>query len=90
MQDVHSRFRTEAHQDLVCRFNERFLLSLTNNLNCLVLDDRWNVLPLSKRIVDSIFPLPAKSADELSVEQSELRKLKVLNSIFFKIRFVGL
>ncbi|KNC70519.1 hypothetical protein SARC_16950, partial [Sphaeroforma arctica JP610] len=26
--DVHSRFRTEAHQDVVARFNERFLLSL--------------------------------------------------------------
>lgn len=27
-QDVHSRYRTEAHQDVVNRFNERFLLSL--------------------------------------------------------------
>ena len=26
--DVHSRFRTEGHQDVVARFNERFTLSL--------------------------------------------------------------
>jgi N-acetyltransferase 10 len=26
--DVHSRYRTEAHQDTVSRFNERFILSL--------------------------------------------------------------
>lgn len=24
--DVHARFRTEAHQDVVGRFNERFLM----------------------------------------------------------------
>lgn len=28
--DVHQRFRTEAHQDVVPRFNERFLLSLAS------------------------------------------------------------
>lgn len=32
--DVHSRFRTEAHQDIVPRFNERFILSLCM---CLIL-----------------------------------------------------
>jgi len=26
--DVHSRLRTEAHHDIICRFNERFLLSI--------------------------------------------------------------
>jgi N-acetyltransferase 10 len=47
LQDVHSRFRTEAHQDVVARFNERFLLSLGSCKNCLVLDDELNILPLS-------------------------------------------
>ena len=28
--DVHARYRTEAHQDSTCRFNERFLLSLSS------------------------------------------------------------
>ncbi|XP_066585777.1 RNA cytidine acetyltransferase [Prorops nasuta] len=45
--DVHQRFRTEAHQDVVCRFNERFLLSLASCKRCLVVDDQLNILPLS-------------------------------------------
>jgi hypothetical protein len=44
--DVHARFRTEAHQDVVGRFNERFILSLASAQNCLVLDDELNVLPI--------------------------------------------
>ena len=31
--DVHSRLRTEAHHDIVCRFNERFLLSIKRTLH---------------------------------------------------------
>ena len=37
--DVHSRFRTEAHHEVVPRFNERFILSLGDCHGCLVLDD---------------------------------------------------
>lgn len=44
--DVHARFRTEAHGDVVGRFNERFILSLSAAQNCLVLDDELNVLPI--------------------------------------------
>lgn len=45
--DVHSRYRTEAHTDVVARFNERFLLSLGSCDSCLVIDDEMNVLPIS-------------------------------------------
>ena len=45
--DVHSRFRTEAHADVVPRFNERFILSLSSCQTCLVCDDELNVLPIS-------------------------------------------
>ncbi|POR36821.1 Uncharacterized protein TPAR_02983 [Tolypocladium paradoxum] len=45
--DVHSRYRTEAHHDVVARFNERFLLSLGRCDSCLVIDDELNVLPIS-------------------------------------------
>lgn len=45
--DVHSRYRTEAHVDVVARFNERFLLSLGRCDACLVIDDELNVLPIS-------------------------------------------
>ena len=48
--DVHARFRTESHQDVVARFNERFILSLANCRQCLVLDDELNILPLSSHV----------------------------------------
>ncbi|OCF39330.1 N-acetyltransferase 10 [Kwoniella heveanensis CBS 569] len=46
--DVHGRYRTDAHQYVQPRFNERFILSLGSCSDCLVLDDELNVLPLSK------------------------------------------
>lgn len=47
--DVHSRFKTEAYDTVVNRFNERFLLSLADNPRCLVLDDSLTVLPISSK-----------------------------------------
>lgn len=47
--DVHEKFRTEAHQDVVCRFNERFLLSLASCKRCIVVNDELEVLPLSSQ-----------------------------------------
>ena len=48
--DVHSRFRTEAYHDIVPRFNERFILSLSECNSCLVLDDELNILPISNAV----------------------------------------
>lgn len=45
--DVHQRFRTGAHQEVVCRFDERFLLSLASCKRCLVMDENLAVLPIS-------------------------------------------
>ncbi|KAI5948932.1 NAT10 [Candida theae] len=72
--DIHSRYRTEAHDDVVARFNERFLLSLGSCDNCLVVDDELNVLPISGG--KHVKPLPPKDDDELSPKQMELRELK--------------
>ncbi|WFD31965.1 N-acetyltransferase 10 [Malassezia sp. CBS 17886] len=47
--DAHARFRTaSSDEDPVARFNERFLLSLSANADCLLLDDELNVLPVSR------------------------------------------
>ncbi|KAF8428438.1 DUF699-domain-containing protein [Boletus edulis BED1] len=46
--DVHARYRTSSHDSVVARFNERFILSLGSCVDCLVLDDELNVLPISK------------------------------------------
>ncbi|CAH8470315.1 unnamed protein product [Schistosoma curassoni] len=75
--DIHSRYRTESQHNVVGRFNERFLLSLASNPRCLVLDDRWNILPLSRKVLNSLTSLKADISDEsILLEQKELQKLK--------------
>ncbi|KAH3686339.1 hypothetical protein WICPIJ_002701 [Wickerhamomyces pijperi] len=72
--DIHSRYRTEAHNDVVARFNERFILSLGGCSNCLVVDDELNVLPLSGgKLVKA---LPPVAEEELTPKQIELKELK--------------
>ena len=72
--DIHSRYRTEAHNDVVARFNERFLLSLGSCENCLVVDDELNVLPISGG--KDVKLLPPKDDDEILPREQELRDLK--------------
>lgn len=74
--DVHSRYRTEAHQDVVGRFNERFILSLASCKKCLVIDDQLNILPISSHVA-SIEALPPQAPDErLGPSDVELQELK--------------
>mmetsp|Transcript_15012 Transcript_15012/g.29501 ORF Transcript_15012/g.29501 Transcript_15012/m.29501 type:complete len:1039 (-) Transcript_15012:64-3180(-) len=79
--DCHSRFRTEAHQDVVARFNERFLLSLGTCKNLLVVDDELNILPISSHI-RSIKEVTLEShqvnssGDYVSEQETELLTLK--------------
>lgn len=71
--DVHQRFRTEAHQDLVCRFNERFLLSLASCKRCLMVDDQLSVLPISSH---NLHVTPVEVSVEASTNDVELKELK--------------
>uniref|UniRef100_A0A4W6CX57 RNA cytidine acetyltransferase n=1 Tax=Lates calcarifer TaxID=8187 RepID=A0A4W6CX57_LATCA len=73
--DVHSRYRTEAHQDVVGRFNERFILSLSSCKNCVVIDDQLNILPISSHMAN-IKPVPPKTQDSLSPREQELKDVK--------------
>lgn len=74
--DVHSRYRTEAHQDVVGRFNERFILSLASCKNCIVIDDQLDVLPISSNVAN-IKPVPPKSQEDgLEPQEMELKALK--------------
>ncbi|KAM9753160.1 RNA cytidine acetyltransferase [Menidia menidia] len=74
--DVHSRYRTEAHQDVVGRFNERFILSLASCKNCVVIDDQLNILPVSSNMAN-IKPVPPKTQeDSVSPREQELKDLK--------------
>src|ERR1700761_7960225 len=71
--DVHSRYRTEAHGDVVARFNERFILSLGGCESCLVVDDELNVLPISGG--KAVQPLPPPTSDETPTSK-ELESMK--------------
>ena len=51
--DVHARYRTEAHQLIKPRFNERFIMSLKSNDNCIFLDDKWG---RSEKIIRELNP----------------------------------
>ncbi|XP_015259334.1 PREDICTED: N-acetyltransferase 10 [Cyprinodon variegatus] len=74
--DVHSRYRTEAHQDVVGRFNERFILSLSSCKNCVVIDDQLNILPISSHMAN-IKPVPPKTQEDgLSPREQELKDIK--------------
>ena len=73
--DVHSRYRTEAHDDVTARFNERFILSLGKCESCLVIDDEMNVLPISGG--KNVSALPPPDLDEPKSEsQKELDSMK--------------
>jgi N-acetyltransferase 10 len=74
--DIHSRYRTEAHDDVVARFNERFILSLGGCESCLVVDDELNVLPISGG--KSVKPLPPAdpTEDGRSATKKELAEIK--------------
>ena len=84
--DVHARYRTESHQEVVGRFNERFLLSLTACNAFLALDDTYHVLPLSSKTMKSISvpPVVVNSSSE------ELTKLKVSCTVNPKYLYIGI
>jgi N-acetyltransferase 10 len=101
--DAHARFRTEAHADVVPRFNERFILSLAGCSSCLVLDDELNVLPISShaRAIAPLAPegdedapstLAASSAfsdsKELKQLKESLKDTQPIGSIIAKVRTV--
>ena len=46
--DVHARYKTSQFNTVIPRFNERFIMSLMNCDNCLVIDDELTVLPVSQ------------------------------------------
>ncbi|RWS24897.1 N-acetyltransferase-like protein, partial [Leptotrombidium deliense] len=76
--DVHDRYRTEAHQNIIPRFNERFILSLSSCKKCVVVDDKLNVLPISTHIAnvepiqkpDSTTPLSPEAQELLDLQES--------------------
>lgn len=73
--DIHSRYRTEAHDDVVARFNERFVLSLGGCDSCLFVDDELNVLPISGG--KNVKPLPPPDPED----EGNMKSRKELDGI---------
>uniref|UniRef100_A0A8R1I198 RNA cytidine acetyltransferase n=1 Tax=Caenorhabditis japonica TaxID=281687 RepID=A0A8R1I198_CAEJA len=73
--DVHNRYRTEAHNEITARFNERFILSLASSPSILVLDDQLRVLPISSHI-ENVEAIPAAQKKAQSESDAELASLK--------------
>ncbi|KAG9914606.1 N-acetyltransferas-like protein, partial [Aureobasidium melanogenum] len=74
--DIHSRYRTEAHGDVIARFNERFILSLGSCDSCLVIDDEMNVLPISGGKTIQQLPPPDPEAQGQTPAARELATIK--------------
>ena len=83
--DVHSRYRTDAHEDVVPRFNERFLLSLGTCGTCLVVDDELNVIPISG--AKNVKPLPPPPEDESDTPQ--IKALKAVKAEYLDQKPLG-
>lgn len=75
--DVHARYRTEAHQEVVGRFNERFILSLGSCDSCLVLDDQLNILPISSAATSTQPSSAPTLSGESGGSQEELVELQM-------------
>lgn len=80
--DVHSRYRTEAHDDVTARFNERFILSLGSCESCLVVDDELNVLPISggKNVKPLSPPNPEEEGKSKASKELESIKHSLVDS----------
>ncbi|KAI4128826.1 MAG: hypothetical protein LQ338_002526 [Usnochroma carphineum] len=74
--DIHSRYRTEAHDDVVARFNERFVLSLGSCDACLFVDDELNVLPISGGKNVKLLPPPELEDEGKTKARKELDGIK--------------
>ncbi|CDW54381.1 tRNA bind 2 and DUF1726 and Helicase RecD and GNA T acetyltr 2 domain containing protein [Trichuris trichiura] len=72
--DVHARYRTEAHSDIVGRFNERFLLSLASCQACCVLDDDLNILPISSHM-NNLKAVTPKEKEQVSSNDLAFKQL---------------
>jgi len=91
--DVHQRYRTDAFDQVEPRFNERFLLSLSKNKNCIIMDDELNILPISDHInnikpVDEKNIIDRKAQDELVSLKKSLESKEVIGKLIATSRTI--
>eukprot|EP00834_Sanchytrium_tribonematis_P002235 NODE_65_length_25825_cov_1.353844.p2 type:complete len:985 gc:universal NODE_65_length_25825_cov_1.353844:20937-23891(+) len=95
--DVYARFKTDQFDSVIPRFNERFIMSLMECDNCLVVDDELSVLPISqgKHVSPPNINVTAMTSLRESVDTPDLKSLKeqmlekpILHSIIVKAKTV--
>lgn len=86
--DSHQKFKTESHQDIKARFNERFLLSLSSCNQCLVMDDELNILPISRssRNIEKIEKIEEEEDAELNELKETNREEEIIGPIIMKAK----
>uniref|UniRef100_A0A0N5CEW9 RNA cytidine acetyltransferase n=1 Tax=Strongyloides papillosus TaxID=174720 RepID=A0A0N5CEW9_STREA len=86
--DVHTRYRTEGNAEIVPRFNERFILSLSSCKSCLVTDDSLNVLPISSHInnLKEIEEKSSKKDKELETLKESMEDTKPIGELLKKCK----
>ena len=81
--DVHQRYRNARHAAVVPRFNERFLLSLSDCASFLCVNDKLEVLPFTAKGRESLKPV------QKDIFTDEERKLKLLQQELKENPIVG-
>jgi len=75
--DCHSRYKTESHQTVKGRFNNRLVKSLETCANCIVLNDDMEVLPTICKKLNGLEALPPRTAAQcMSESDRKLAQLK--------------
>ncbi|KPA76269.1 hypothetical protein ABB37_08005 [Leptomonas pyrrhocoris] len=87
--DVHARYRTEAQKDVVPRFNERLLLSLTDCDTAMCVDDDLNVLPITPKMQAYGKNRKADAYDADLAVQGRLQHEVDLNNVKEKLKASG-
>jgi len=75
--DIHARYRTDAHTNIVGRFNERFMLSLAKCKNCLVVDDELNILNISSH-ASAITKVDLQKLAQAEAKDGEEAKIAII------------
>lgn len=95
--DMHKKYRTDENQATTApgvepRFNERFILSLGQCNNCIVMDDEMNILPLSTATLNSLADSKESSSvsEEVAGRNEEVRsEIEQVSKMANNIKPVG-
>ena len=95
--DMHKKYRNDepgsAPMGAEPRFNERFILSLANCNNCIVMDDEMNILPISTSTLSSLAESKddsASLADTIAARNSQERsEIAAVSKLACSIKPVG-